>query len=436
MFALVDCNNFYVSCERVFRPDLNGRPVVVLSNNDGCIISRSEEAKQLGIKMGEPAFKIAAFLDRHQVAVFSSNYVLYGDLSHRVMRTLGQFTPELEVYSIDEAFLNLAGLSVDWVEYAWSIRQTVRRHIGIPVSIGVAPTKVLAKVANYLAKKDPAQAGVCVLDQPGKITAALKEFDVGEVWGIGRQYTKLLHASGVYTAWDFLQLDDAWVRKNMTVVGLRIKKELAGIACLEMELLPPPKKAICTSRSFGEDQTELAPITEAVATYAARCAEKLRRQRSCAGMMMVFLHTNRFKQHEPQYARNLVCKLPVPTNSTIELIRYATAALRMIYRKGYRYKKAGVIVMAIEPEERIQGALFDRMDRAKHAAVMRSLDAINAKYGRDTIKVASQGLGGKWRLRQERLSPCYTTRWSDIIKVAAHAGACAHNEMIKIKKPQ
>src|SRR5690606_19899360 len=231
-------------------------------------------------------------------------------------------------------------LPVDWAEYARKMRETVRRHVGIPVSIGVAPTKVLAKVANHRAKKIPAQKGVCVLDHPRKIEEALKNFDVGEVWGIGRQYTKLLHSIRIYTAWDFLQLDDDWVRNNMTVVGLRIKKELAGIACLEMELIPPAKKVICTSRSFGEDQTELVPINEAVATYAARCAEKLRQQRSCAGMLMVFLHTNSFKQHEPQYARNLVCKLPVPTNSTIELIRYATAALRMIYRKGYRYKKA------------------------------------------------------------------------------------------------
>jgi DNA polymerase V len=425
MFALVDCNNFYVSCERVFRPDLNDRPVVVLSNNDGCIISRSEEAKQLGIKMGEPAFKIAAFLERNQVTVFSSNYALYGDLSHRVMQTLGQFTPELEVYSIDEAFLNLTGLPVDWTAYARTIRETV--------SIGVAPTKVLAKVANHRAKKIPEQKGVCVLEDPEEIAEALKNLAVGEVWGIGRQYKKLLHSIQVHTAWDFLQLDDDWVRRRMTVVGLRIKKELAGIACLEMELIPPAKKVICTSRSFGEDQTALAPIKEAVATYAARCAEKLRRQHSSAGMLMVFLHTNSFKEDEPQYARNLVCKLPVPTNSTIELIRYATAALRAIYREGYRYKKAGVIVMEIGPEDRIQGSLFDRVDREKHAAVMRKIDALNAKYGRDTIKVAAQGVGGKWKLRQERLSPCYTTRWSDIIKVAAHTGCRSHNEVLKIK---
>ena len=417
MFALVDCNNFYVSCERVFRPDLDGRPVVVLSNNDGCIIARSNEAKELGIGMGEPAFKIAGFLRRNRVAVFSSNYALYGDMSHRVMSTLGRFTPELGVYSIDEAFLNLTGLTADWAAYARTIRETVRRHVGIPVSIGVAPTKVLAKVANHRAKKRPAQEGVCVLAEPAAIEEALKDFDVGDVWGIGRQYAKLLKAAGVYTAWDFLQLDDDWVRQKMTVVGLRIKKELAGVACLEMELIPPAKKVICTSRSFGEEQTELEPVTEAVATFAARCAEKLRRQHSAAGMLMVFLHTNGFKADEPQYAKNLICKLPVPTNNTPELIRYATAGLRAIYKKGYRYKKAGVLMLEIGPEHRIQGSLFDRVDREKQAAVMRVLDAVNAKYGRDMLKVAAQGSGEKWKLRRERLSPCYTTRWTDIIKV-------------------
>jgi DNA polymerase V len=417
MFALVDCNNFYASCERVFRPDLNDRPVVVLSNNDGCIIARSNEAKELGVKMGEPAFKIADFLAEKQVTVFSSNYVLYGDLSHRVMNTLGRFTPELEIYSIDEAFLNLSGLSVDWAEYARTIRQTVGRQVGIPVSVGIAPTKVLAKVANHRGKKIPGQNGVCVLDTPQKIAEALETFAVGEVWGIGRQYRKLLNSIQVYTAGDFLQLDDDWVRRKMTVVGLRVKKELAGISCLRLELIPPAKKVICTSRSFGRDQTELEPLEEAVATYAARCAEKLRRQQSCAGQLMVFLHTNSFKKDEPQYAKNLVYKLPVATNSSIELIRYASAALRAIYKKGYRYKKAGVIVLEIVPEDRIQGSLFDCLDREKQATIMRKLDEINGKYGRDTLKVAAQGLGQKWKLRQEKLSPCYTTRWSDIIKV-------------------
>lgn len=419
MFAVVDCNNFYVSCERVFNPALNGKPVVVLSNNDGCIIARSNEAKALGIKMGVPAFRIAEFLHQNQVAVYSSNYALYGDLSHRVMSVLEQFTPELEIYSIDEAFLNLAGLPVHLEEYARKIRATVLKNVGIPVSVGIGPTKVLAKTANHYAKKVPENQGIYVLDSPAKIDEALKLFAIDEVWGIGRQYSKLLKSIGVQTAWDFIQLQDGWVKKRMTVVGLRVKKELEGVSCLEMELIPTAKKVICTSRSFGESQTELEPIREAVATYAARCGEKLRRQHSCAGMLMVFIHTNGFKANEPQYERNFVCKLPVPTNNTMELIRYALFALEAIYRKGYRYKKAGVLVLDIVPENQVQGALFDRVDRPKHAAVMKTLDAINSKYGRDTLKVAAQGTGKdkKWRLRQEKLSPSYTTKWDDIIAV-------------------
>lgn len=417
MFALVDCNNFYVSCERVFNPGLNGKPVVVLSNNDGCIISRSNEAKQLGIKMAAPAFQMSELLERNQVAVFSSNYALYGDLSHRVMCTLGQFTPELEIYSIDEAFLNFTGMPVDLEEYARRIRRTVLKNVGIPVSVGVGPTKVLAKLANHNAKKIPDNQGICILDNPNKIEEALKLFDICEVWGIGRQYTNLLLSLGVKTAWDFTQMYDDWVRKKMTIVGLRVKKELEGISCLEMELVPSPKKAICTSRSFGEAQTELEPIQEAVATFAARCAQKLRQQKSCAGALMVFIHTNGFKKDEPQYEKNFVCKLPVETNSTIELIKYTTHALKAIYQPGFRYKKAGVLVLDIVPENQVQGSLFDNVDRDKYHEVMATIDQINQKYGRDTLKIATQGSGQKWKLRQEKLSPCYTTRWSDIIEV-------------------
>lgn len=417
MFALVDCNNFYASCERVFNPALNSKPVVVLSNNDGCVIARSSEAKALGIKMGVPAFQIAEFLQKNGVAVHSSNYALYGDLSHRVMCTLGQFTPELEIYSIDEAFLNLGGLSVDWVEYAQRIRKTVLKNIGIPVSVGIGPTKTLAKTANHYAKKIPENQGIYVLDSAAKINDALKLFDVDEIWGIGRQYSKLLKSLNIKTAWDFTQLADSWVKKRMTVVGLRVKKELEGISCLELELIPSAKKVICTSRSFGEAQTELEPLREAVATYAARCAAKLRKQRSCAGMLMVFIHTNGFKANEPQYERNFVCKLPVATNSTIELIRYALFALEAIYKKGYRYKKAGVLVMDIVEENQIQGSLFDRVDRDKHTAIMKAIDDINSRFGRDALKIAVQGSGKKWKLRQEKLSPRYTTNWKDIIKI-------------------
>lgn len=417
MFALVDCNNFYASCERVFNPALNSKPIVVLSNNDGCVIARSNEAKALGIKMGVPAFQIAEFIQENDVSVHSSNYALYGDLSHRVMCTLGQFAPELEIYSIDEAFLNLAGLPVQLEEYAREIRKTVLKNIGIPVSVGVGPTKVLAKTANHYAKKVLQNQGIYVLDTPAKINEALKLFGIDEVWGIGRRYAKLLKSVNAKTAWDFIQLQDSWVKQRMTVMGLRVKKELEGVSCLEMELIPPAKKVICTSRSFGVSQTDLEPIKEAVATYAARCAAKLRKEHSCAGMLMVFIHTNGFMASEPQYEKNFVCKLPVETNSTMELIRYALFALEAIYKKGYRYKKAGVLVLDIVPEDQIQGSLFDGVDRDKHAAIMKTLDDINAKFGRDALKIAAQGSGKKWKLRQEKLSPCYTTNWKDIITI-------------------
>jgi DNA polymerase V len=417
MFALVDCNNFYVSCERVFNPALDGKPVVVLSNNDGCIISRSNEAKQLGIKMGEPAFKIADFLNEHRVIVHSSNYVIYGDMSQRVMTTLGEFTPELEIYSIDEAFLNLTGLPVQLDDYGRAIRNRVLKCTGIPVGVGIGPTKVLAKLANYFAKKVPENQGVCVLD-PEQAEAALRRFPVEEVWGIGRQYAKLLSSMSVKTAWDFTQLPDGWVRKHMTVVGLRTKKELEGVSCLELELAPPPKKAICTSRSFGEAQTEKEMIKQAVATFAAKCAYKLRRQHSCARVLMVFIHTNGFNKGEPQYARNFVCTLPVATNSSLELIKYALYTFEAIFEPGFRYKKAGVLVSEIVPEDRVQSSLFDKVDREKHSEIMKAMDRINARFGQSTIKVAVQGIGDlKWKLRQAKLSPCYTTRWNDIIKV-------------------
>ncbi len=417
MFALVDCNNFYVSCERVFDPKLRNRPVVVLSNNDGCIIARSNEAKALGIKMGAPAFQIAAFLEANQVVVHSSNYCLYGDMSHRVMTKLGEFAPELEVYSIDEAFLNLTGIPGSLDEYGRVIRRAVSQCTGIPVSVGIGPTKVLAKMANHFAKKVPENGGVFVMSHDRR-AECLRQFEAGEIWGIGRQYAKKLAGYGVRTAWDLTQQPDGWVRKQLTVVGLRVKMELEGISCLELELVPPAKQAICTSRSFGAAQTDRESIREAVATFAGRCAYKLRQQQLCARALLVFIHTNGFNAHEPQYARNAVCTLPVATNSSLELIKYALNTFEAIYREGFRYKKAGVIVTDIVFEGQVQGSLFDRVDREKERALMRALDGINLRFGQSTVKLAVQGIGDrKWKLRQAKLSPCYTTRWNDIIKV-------------------
>lgn len=417
MFALVDCNNFYVSCERVFDPGLNGRPVVVLSNNDGCVISRSDEAKALGVKMAQPTFQIAALLEKNAVAVYSSNYVLYGDMSRRVMSTLARFTPEVEIYSIDEAFLGLHGFAVDLTEYARLIRRTVFKNTGIPVGIGIAPTKVLAKTANHYAKKRPEDEGVLVLDHEKKIEAALRSFEIDAVWGIGRKYAAMLKAFHVKTAWDFIQMPDPWVQKKMTIVGLRIKKELEGISCLEMEAMPTARKGICTSRSFGTPQTELEPIREAVADFAHKCACKLRQQKTCAGVVMVFIHTNGFNPNDPQYAPSSVHRLAVATNSSIELIKYSLSALESIYKKGYRYKKAGVLVSDIVPENRVQCSLFDTTDRLKQAAAMQAMDQINARFGQNAVRIAAQGSGTRWKPRQERLSPCYTTRWQDIITI-------------------
>lgn len=417
MLALVDCNSFYVSCERIFNPFLWGKAVVVLSNNDGCVISRSEEAKALGIKMGEPIFKIKALLEENDVQVYSSNYVLYGDISRRVMTTLAQFSPALEIYSIDEAFLDLSAFNLDLEEYGQKIKRKIFKDTGMPVCLGIAPTKALAKLANRWAKKDKNNQGVLVLAREEEIERTLKMTQVGDVWGIGRQYNKLLYSYGVRTAWDFLNLPDNWVQKKMTIVGLALKKELAGQSYFDMELKERVKKNICTSRSFGLAVEELAVLKEALANYASSCALKLRQQGSCAREIKVFIHTNSFNVNEAQYAKSTLVKLPVATNSTLELTKYALSALELIYQPGYRYKKAGVIVGDIVPQERVQGSLFDLVERDKESQVMEVMDKLNKRYGKNTLKLASLGNGQQWKARQENLSPCYTTRWSDIINV-------------------
>lgn len=416
LFALVDCNNFYASCERVFNPSLRNRPVVVLSNNDGCVIARSSEAKQLGIRMGIPAFSIEKLLVANQVAVFSSNYALYGDFSMRVMNILAEFTPNMEIYSIDEAFLDIKGLiSEPVLQFAGKIRQTVLKNTGIPVSIGIAPTKTLAKIANHEAKKSTSP--FFILDDKESVTHILKKTEVGDVWGIGKQHAKFLNQHGMVTAFDLVNAPDNWIKKNLSVVGLRTKKELCGISCLDMEDALPSKKAICTSRSFGAPQTELEQLSEAVATFAARCAEKLRRQKSVATKIMVFIHTNAFRNDQPQYARNIVINLLSPTNNSIALVRHATAGLNTIYRKGFQYKKAGVIVTELVPEQAIQQNLFTRGTDLKQRLLMESLDEVNRRLGHEAVKIATQGTGRKWRLRQEKLSPGYTTRWDEIMEI-------------------
>lgn len=413
MYGLVDCNNFYASCERVFNPSLNGKPVVVLSNNDGCVIARSNEAKVLGIKMGIPAYQIKDLVSSHGVAVFSSNYTLYGDMSGRVMSMLAELSPEIEVYSIDEAFLNLHGIR-DLDIIGRKMVDRVTRGTGIPVSLGAAPTKTLAKIANKFAKKYPAYNQLCIIDSEEKRIKALQLTEIGDVWGIGRRQAAKLQKEGIKTAYDFTRFSGSWVRKNMTVVGERTWKELQGISCIDMETAPPAKKQICTSRSFGKMLTDIETISEAIASHASTCAKKLRHQHSYATSLMVFIHTNNFREDLPQYWRNIVLHLPVPTNDTQEIVRYALSGLKSIFLNGYQYKKAGVIITEIT--EGAQLGLFDHVDRDKQERLMQAIDKINGEHG-NNIKLAVQGTGRGWKLKQEQLSGHYTTNLNQIIDI-------------------
>lgn len=418
MFALVDCNNFYASCERVFNPSLVGVPIVVLSNNDGCIVARSQEAKDLGIPMGEPAFKIKDFIEVNKVAVFSSNYVLYGDMSNRVMKTISGFAENIEIYSIDEAFIDFRGYDfTDLASYGRKIVRTVTKNTGIPVSMGIAPTKTLSKVANKYAKKYKGYKGVCIIDTEEKRIKALQKFDIGDVWGIGRRYSKFLRYNNIQTAYDFTQKSRSWVRKNLTVVGERMWDELRGFPCIEMDKMAKAKQQICTSRSFGTKLKEFDEIFEAVSNFTASCAAKLRKQHSCASGMLVFIMTNPFSEKDPQYVNSRHFKLPIPTSSTTELIEYSRLLLSEVYKKGYSYKKAGTIITEIVPDAPIQADLFDTVDRDKQKRIMTAVDKLNDSYGTYKVRVASQGYGKKWKLRNEKLSPCYTTKMDDIIKI-------------------
>lgn len=413
MFGLVDCNNFYASCERVFNPALNGRPVVVLSNNDGCVIARSNEAKELGIKMGVPAYQIKSLIDSHGIAVFSSNYTLYGDMSGRVMSILTELAPEIEVYSIDEAFLNLDGIK-ELQSLGTNIVNRVTRGTGIPMSLGIASTKTLAKIANKFAKKYPAYNRVCIIDTEEKHLKALQLTEIGDVWGIGGRQAAKLEKQGVKTAYDFIQLSEAWVRKEMTVTGERTWKELRGISCIRMESIPPAKKQICTSRSFGKMISDIDTMIEAIATHASTCAKKLRKQKAYANSLMVFIHTNNFREDLPQYWKNTVIHLPVPSNDTQEIIHYALIGLKNIFMQGYQYKKAGVIITEITEDAQL--GLFDSVDREKHHKLMQIVDKINGEHGQ-RIKLAVQGNGREWMLKQEQLSGRYTTDINQIINI-------------------
>ncbi|PRY14337.1 DNA polymerase V [Pontibacter ummariensis] len=417
LFALVDCNNFFVSCERVFDPGLEGRPVVVLSNNDGCVIARSNEAKALGLKMGQPAFEVQDLIQRHQVQVFSSNYELYGDMSARVVETLSQFSPNLEVYSIDESFLDLGNLyKTDLQAYAKEIKATVKQWLGMPVAVGVAPTKTLAKIANRLSKKSAKAEGALVLTDKRHIEEALKRTEAGDVWGIGRRYARKLQGFGVHTAWDLRNVSDSFARKHLTVVGLRTVRELRGEPCIDLELMLQVKKNICTSRSFGQAITDLEEVGEALTTHVVRCATKLRKQKSRAGAMTVFCMTSRFAAEGEVYSNCRTVYFDTPTDSEPELIRHALKALREIYRPGFRYRKTGLLLLDLVPASSVQLSILDTVDREKHGRLMETLDNLRERFGHSSVKYAAQGTEERWKLRQESLSPRYTTRLEDLIR--------------------
>jgi DNA polymerase V len=417
MFALIDCNNFYASCQRVFEPHLNGKPVVILSNNDGCVIARSNEAKALGIPMGAPAFEYKKLFYDNNVFIFSSNYALYGDMSSRVMNILATYSPEIEVYSIDEAFLKFKGFELfNLQQLGIDMQRKVTKGTGIPVSIGFAPTKALAKVANKIAKKFPDRTqSVYIIDSEEKRIKALKWTKIEDVWGIGRKHAKRLQAKNIYNAYQFTQLSDEWVRKEMAVVGLRLKHELEGKPTLDLEGAKT-KKMIATTRSFEKSMSKWEDIAERISTYTASCSEKLRKQNSHCNMIMVFVHTNYFRKDQPQYSRNIVIKTDFPTNSTIELNRYALLGLKAIYKEGYHYKKAGVIVMGLTPNNETQLSLFNTSN-PKHQPLMSVIDKMNKSYGTNKIKFGNQSLGRQWKMKQEKLSKSYTTRLNEVITI-------------------
>jgi DNA polymerase V len=417
MFALVDCNNFYASCQRVFEPRLIGKPVVILSNNDGCVIARSNEAKALNIPMGAPAFQYESVFKKHNVNVFSSNYALYGDMSTRVMNILSTFAPEIEVYSIDEAFLKFDGFKLfDFNAYGVKIQRTVTKGTGIPISVGFAPTKALAKVANKIAKKYPERTkSVYVIDSEEKRIKALKWTKIADVWGIGRKHAKRLELKNVTTAYDFIQLSDDWVKKEMSVVGLRLKHELEGKPTLDLEKTAD-KKSIATTRSFEKPYNNIEDVAERIATFTANSAVKLRKQNSMCNMVVVFVQTDRFKEHQQQYYRSIVIKTDYPTDSTIDLNRYAQIGLKSIFRDGYSFKKAGVILTGLTPNSEVQLSFFNASN-PKHQPLMSVIDKLNQSIGKTTVKLASQSLGRQWKMKQEKISPCYTTRINEVISI-------------------
>jgi len=423
VLALIDCNNFYVSCERVFHAAIQNTPTIVLSNNDGCVVARGNEAKKLGIKMGQPAFEVEALIKQHHIQVFSSNYSLYADLSRRVMSVLAQFSPRREIYSIDEAWLDLTHLPIDdLTEFGRTLQARVLQQTGIPVSVGIASTKSLTKIATELVKSDPRYQGVLDLTALAahELDELLAQVAIHQVWGIGRKYALFLDSYGITSARALKYADEKWIRRYLTVSGARIVLELRGIACFPLELERPPKQGIMCAKTFGREITSYEEMREAIATYTARAAEKLREQDSLTSCLTIFLRTNSFKHDIEQYANSFTVEFAFPTAFTPDLLKQALAGLKAIYKEGYRYYKAGVSLTRITPQSAVQPDLFGAFSLHEHerqARLMFIVDAINRIYGHDTLCFAVQGMLRPWKMRQARLSKHFTTRWDELLMI-------------------
>jgi DNA polymerase V len=416
MIALADCNSFYASCEKVFRPDLTHKPVVVLSNNDGCIIARSHEAKKLGVKMGEPYFKRKEWFVAQGITAFSANFTLYGTISSRIMKIFQHFSPQatvptVEIYSIDEAFLNLEGIE-NPLQHCQQLKSTIEQWTGIPISIGIAPTKTLAKLANHLAKKH--QTGTHTLIGTTADNSTLENIAVQEIWGIGEKKRQLLESFHIFTALDFKNAPSRWVQQKLSITGLRTHQELHGFPCIPIEEQPQDKQNICTSRSFGTHLTQLTHLEEALCEFVSIASEKLRKQSSNASYITVFIHTDPFLYNEKQYHQSIHYQLPEPTNSTLLLCHYAKKMLHKIFQLGYKYKKAGIILNDITPQTGTQLSWDNQEKRQKHNSISAVMDKINDKYGKQILKVATAGTERPHKMRQQNLSPHYLTNWEDL----------------------
>jgi DNA polymerase V len=416
--ALVDANNFYVSCERLFRPDLRQRPVVVLSNNDGCIVSRSNEAKAVGIKMAEPAFKCRALLEQHNVAVFSSNYALYGDLSQRMFGILKEFSPVAEYYSIDEAFIELqADDEVQLEQLGRTIRQHIERYIGIPVSIGIATTKTLAKVAAHHAKQSAKTQGVLSLVNSPHLDLALERLPIDEVWGLGRNLSRRLIGRGFVNALKLCEARDDELKHVLNIIGMRTVFELRGIPCFPLELGGRPRKMIIVSRSFGEAVYEFDDLAAALSYHTIRAGEKLRRSGQVAGQLSVYIRTNRYREEDERYAGELTLPLSPKTDTTPELLVQTLAALRQIYQPGARYAKAGIMLTDLSAAEALPLRLWGNERHERSQRLMRAIDEVNARFGRDAVSFGVPETKARWEMKSESRSPKYTTRWDDLLTV-------------------